>query len=124
MSLPELPAFDAPDAAARLAELPTPDFDRLPFGAIEMDRTTLVLRYNATESGYSGLSPSRVLGRPFFREVGICADNRLVARRYDEASLDETLAYTFSLRMRPTPVTLRMLKPEGSETMYLLVRWK
>jgi hypothetical protein len=46
-----------------------------------------------------------------------------VAQRYDQASLDETLAYTFSLRMRPVPVLLRMIKPEGGDLMFLLVQW-
>ncbi len=124
MKLPELPAFDAPDAAARLAALPAPDLDLLPYGVIEMDRSTAVLRYSGTESRYSGLSPARVVGRLFFREVAPCADNRHVAHRYGEDILDATLPYTFSLRMRPTPVTLRMLKPEGGGPMYLLVRWK
>jgi photoactive yellow protein len=124
MKLLELPAFDAPDAATLQAGLAAADLDLLPYGVIEMDRSMQVLRYSGTESRYSGLSPARVVGRHFFREVALCADNRHVAHRYDEASLDQTLTYTFSLRMRPTPVTLRMLKPEHGQRMYLLVRWK
>jgi photoactive yellow protein len=123
MKLPDPPDFDAPDAAACLAGLPEPEFDQLPYGVVEMDHTTAVRRYNATESRFSGLSPSRVIGRHFFREVAPCSDNRHVARRFDEESLDVTLAYTFSLRMRPVPVTLRMIKPASGELMYLLVQW-
>jgi photoactive yellow protein len=123
MKLPDPPAFDTPDAAARLAVLPEAEFDGLPYGVVEMDHATTVRRYNATESRFSGLSPSRVVGRHFFREVAPCSDNRHVARRYDAGSLDETIAYTFALRMRPVPVTLRMIKPAGGELMYLLVQW-
>ena len=46
------------------------------------------------------------------------------APRGSGSSRDETLAYTVSLRMRPTPVKLRMLKPEGGAAMYLLLDWK
>ena len=123
MKLPDPPAFDTPDAAARLAALPDAALDALPYGVVEMERDCKVRRYNATESRFSGLSPSRVIGRQFFRDVAPCSDNRHVAWRYDEESLDETIDYTFSLRMRPVPVTLRMLKPASDDPMYLLVRW-
>jgi hypothetical protein len=46
-----------------------------------------------------------------------------VAKRYQLDSLDETIDYTFSLHMKPMPVTLRMLKPAYNERMYLLVTW-
>jgi len=39
------------------------------------------------------------------------------------AALDETIEYTFALRMKPVPVTLRMLKPAQGAQMYLLVQW-
>lgn len=99
------------------------ELDALPFGVVEMDREGTVLRYNAPESRASGLPPDRVIGRHFFRDVAPCANNRLVAQRYALEALDETRAYTFSLRMQPVPVTLRMLKPAASGSMYLLVLW-
>jgi photoactive yellow protein len=121
---PSLPlAFDAPDAASRLAAMPGPEFDALPYGVVEMNLDCIVLRYNATESLYSGLSPGRVVERQFFREVAPCADNRHVAQRYALPALDETIEYTFSMRMKPSPVTLRMLKPRDGERSYLLVVW-
>ena len=123
MKLPDSPAFDTPDAIARLAALPDAALDALPYGVVEMEHDTRVRRYNATESRLSGLPPSRVIGRHFFRDVAPCSDNRHVARRYDEGSLDETIDYTFSLRMRPVPVRLRMLKPASGDPMYLLVQW-
>ena len=44
-------------------------------------------------------------------------------QRYAQAALDETIAYTFALRMQPVPVMLRMLKPAGGRHMLLLVHW-
>lgn len=115
--------FDSPDVAEQLAGLPDDEFDALPFGVIVMDCETRVLRYNATESRFSGLPPQRVIGRNFFRDVAPCSNNRHVAQRYDLDTLDETIAYSFALRMKPVPVTLRMLKPGKTEPMYLLVKW-
>lgn len=115
--------FDAPDAAASLQRLSADELDGLDFGVVEMDHQGQVLRYNATESRYSGLPVDRVVGRHFFRDVAPCSNNRHVAHRYEAATLDDTIAYTFALRMKPVPVTLRLLKPADSPCMYLLVRW-
>jgi len=116
-------AFDAPEMAAWLPTLSDDELDALPFGVVEMDLGSIVQRYNATESRYAGLARERALGRHFFREVAPCSNNRHVAQRYAETSLDVTMAYTFALRMKPVPVTLRLLKTEAATQMHLLVRW-
>lgn len=115
--------FSDPALAQRLSAAPDEQLDALDFGVVEMNYEGLVLRYNATESRYSGLAVERVVGRHFFTEVATCGNNRKVAHRYAEPVLDETIAYTFALRMKPIPVTLRLLKAEGLAAMYMLVRW-
>jgi len=114
--------FDTADAST-LLDMDQTELDALPFGVIQMDRSGTVLHYNSTESRYSGLSRERVLGRHFFRDVAPCSNNHRVAGRYALAALDETIEYTFALRMKPVPVTLRMLKPAQGAQMYLLVQW-
>lgn len=115
--------FAAPNVATSLATATSDQLDTLDFGVVEMDLTGQVLRYNATEARYSGLAPARVVGRHFFREVAPCSNNRKVAHRFNEAAVDETIAYTFALKMKPIPVTLRMIKSADAALMYLLVRW-
>lgn len=115
--------FDAADIIKRLPAMSDAELDALPYGVVEMDALCTVLRYNSVESRYSGLPPAMALGRHFFRDVAPCSNNPHVAQRYDSATLDETIAYTFSLRMKPVPVTLRMLKGPGVP-MYLLVMWQ
>ncbi len=113
------PTFEAPDVIARLGG----DLDQLTFGVVEMNEACEVLRYNRAESVKSGLPPERVVGRHFFRAVAPCTNNVRVAGRFEQATLDETIAYTFALRMKPVPVTLRMLRNAANDHMYLLVRW-
>ena len=123
MTPSEAPAFDAPHMAGRLAQLSDAELDALSYGVVEMDRHHTVLRYNAAESRHAGLPPSRVVGRNFFREVAPCCDNEHVAQRYESVELDATIDYTFSLRMKPVPVKLRMLKSAASPHLFLLVTW-
>jgi photoactive yellow protein len=122
-TLTVLPTFDAVDLAPQLLALSPAALDGLPYGVVQMDLAGTVTRYNATESRYSGLPAERVLGRHFFRQVAPCSNNRLVAGRFDQAELDETIAYTFALRMKPVPVTLRMLRSGSLAVQFLLVRW-
>jgi photoactive yellow protein len=99
--------------------------DELAFGVIGFDSNYIVTHYNSIESSSAGLSPGRVIGRHIFEEVAPCMNNFMVAQRFeDESELDAVLPYVLTLRMRPTPVSLRLLKSGGSEHRFLLVERK
>ncbi len=99
-----------------------PDIDELTFGVIGFDTDERVTIYNTHESGISGIDPSRVLGNHLFTEVAPCTNNYLVAERYRSGDdLDEQLDYVFTLRMRPTPVTLRLLARADAVHRYMIV---
>ncbi|MEO3935763.1 hypothetical protein V3N99_03285 [Dermatophilaceae bacterium Soc4.6] len=118
-----VPEFDDPDLVERLVQLGGPALDHLSFGVIGFDSEDLVVVYNAYESTRAGIGPDRVLGRNIFIEVAPCTNNFLVAQRFvDEPDLDEQLDYVFTLRMRPTPVRLRLVARRGHPLRYMLVR--
>jgi len=119
----EAPLFDDPAMLAWLEAADTPAPDRLPFGAIRIDHDGRVAHYNATESRHAGLSPAKVVGRPFFATVARCTDNAVVAGRYAaEPELDVIIRFAFTPRMRPTPVRLRLLQSAAFAHRYLLVQ--
>lgn len=115
--------FNDEDISQTLGLCDDDTLNALEFGVVAMTLDGVVVRYNAYESRLAGLSPSRVLGKNFFSEVAPCTNNYLVASRFEEcATLDEQLAYVFTLRMRPRNVDLRLIKALGSEHQYILVR--
>jgi photoactive yellow protein len=116
-------AFDSPALPGLLGRLDDEALDELSFGVVEMDMSMTVLRYNAAESEASGLPPQRVIGRHFFQQVAPCSNNALVAGRFGTDGLDVTFPYTFALRMKPVPVTLRLLESQIDQRRWLLVRW-
>lgn len=117
-----LPAFDDAALLAWLESAPPELLDRLDFGLVQMDAAGTVTHYNRRESEEAGLSPERVLGRPFFAAIALCADNPLVAGRYAaEPELDATIDYLFTFRMRSTPVRLRLLQSARAAHRYLCV---
>ena len=116
--------FNAPDALSQLNHMTGADLDRLPYGVVAMAPDGVVEHYNQAESAFSGLPPERVIGRNFFTEVAPCTNNFMVADKMrDAAELDEIVPYSFSVRMRPTAVTLRLLRSASARRMFMLVRW-
>ena len=117
------------DAAlhAELDRCSTNQLDVLDFGVIGIDSEGLVQRYNSCESKASGLSSQRVLGKPLFTVVAPCMNNFMVAQRFDDAgasggTLDVTVDYVLTLRMRPVKVKLRLLAAPGGASRYVLVQ--
>ena len=67
--------FSSPSILAVLDDMAVEQLDDMAFGVIRMDTAGLVTAYNLPESKFSGLSPSRVIGRHFFSSVGQCMNN-------------------------------------------------
>jgi len=94
-----------------------------PFGIIGFDSNDeRVQLYSDAECALSGLSRTSVLGRALFDEVAPCMNNFLVAEKFRSGQpLDEIVDYVFTLRMRPTPVRLRLIWREGQSRKFLCV---
>ncbi|GAC1306260.1 MAG: hypothetical protein NVS2B3_03320 [Vulcanimicrobiaceae bacterium] len=117
-------AFDAPHLQRQLDEMSGDPgrYDELDFGVVAMDLEGTVVAYNRFEAEAAGIDAGRVLDANFFTDVAPCTNNYLVSGRFDdESTLDETIDYVFTLRMRPTPVRLRLLKDERVGRQYVLV---
>lgn len=61
------------DPILDLHALTVEEYDRLPFGFIELDRAGLVRSYNAWEENLVGRTRDWTIGRHFFRDVAPCA---------------------------------------------------
>ena len=119
-------SFEQADIAERLTAADDDALDMMQFGIIGFDEQTVVHRYNTFESKLAGLDKSRVLGHPFFTSVAPCMNNFLVAQRFEDAlatgdSLDATLDYVLTLRMKPIKVKLRLLAEPGHLMRYVLI---
>ena len=118
--------FDQADALDRIDVLDDAELDGLDFGVIAFDTETMVRRYNRFESTLAGLTPQRVLGNALFAAVAPCMNNFLVAQRFEDAAaagttLDATIDYVLTLRMRPAKVKLRLLASPKHCMRYVLV---
>lgn len=121
--------FDGEDVLQHLEQIDDAGIDQLEFGVIGFAQDTLVCRYNAYESRAASLAPEKALGHPLFTSVAQCMNNYLVAQRFEDtttegSSLDETIEYMLTWRMRPTKVLLRLLSAPEYRTRYILVQWR
>lgn len=84
------------------------------FGIVGLSDDGRVTFYNRYEQALAGLAESDVIGRDFCVEVAPCTNNFKVREQFvnawrDGKDMDESLPYTFSYRMAPTQVELRMM---------------
>ena len=119
--------FGMPDLAVRLDQCSPEELDSLDFGVIGFGADTNVALYNTFESQAAGLSQQRVIGQPLFTNVAPCLNNFMVAQRFEDAqddgsTLDDTIDYVLTLRMRPVKVALRLLASPAGSHRYVLVQ--
>jgi len=117
--------LNSPTCTPSWRRLTTPR-SALSFGVIGFGADTVVCRYNAYESRAAGLNPSRVIGLPLFSVVAQCMNNYLIAQHFEDAveagqRLDATVDFVLTLRMKPTPVKLRLLAAPDRARRYVLV---
>lgn len=120
---PEGPAAFAAVSIEKLEAMRPDEVDALPYGVVGLDPAGSVEVYNVTESRLAGIPQSMVLGWHYFAETAQCMNNFMVAQRFeDEAEIDDIIDYVLTLRMRPTPVRLRLLKSASAARRYLLIQ--
>ncbi len=107
---------------ATLSSATNDTLDHLPYGVVGLSSDGLVEIYNATESTLAGLPAERVLGGNFFNNIAQCMNNFMVAQRFlDEPEIDATIDFVLTLRMRPTPVKLRLLGSKSVALHFILI---
>jgi photoactive yellow protein len=116
--------FRSDELAHHLAEASEEDLDKADFGIIRLDGGGAIQFYNKFEQRLSGYSPGDTIGKSFFEEIAPCTDSERFAGKFfagfEEGELDEMFTYTFTYRMEPLIVTIRLLKDVDDE-YYVLV---
>lgn len=117
--------FEDDDLVDKLSDLPREALDSAPFGIVQVDDDGIVQFYNQYESNLADVDPEDALGKNFFTQLAPCSGNRLFHGRFKKGvkkdALDEQFTYTFTYKMSPTLVDVRMHRDE-EERNWVLVR--
>ena len=113
--------------SSTLTTLPSLDqsqADALDFGIVKVDDEGNVLLYNQLESDMAGVPVASAMGKNFFTQVAPCTNNRLFFGRFKDGvsagDLDTEFNYTFTYKMKPTNVVVRLLR-DGSSANWVFV---
>ncbi len=108
-----------------LAQLTRTQADAQAFGVVQVTDEGVVTLYNRWESELAGVAVSAAEGRNFFSQVAPCTNNRLVFGKFKDGvqkgHLDAEFNYTFTYKMKPTNVALRLFRHAPSATNWVFV---
>jgi photoactive yellow protein len=99
--------------------------DAQSFGVVQVGDDGAVRLYNKWESTLAGVPVSSAEGRNFFTQVAPCTNNRLVFGKFKDGvqrgQLDAEFNYTFTYKMKPTNVAIRLYRHAPSATNWVFV---
>jgi photoactive yellow protein len=117
-------SFDTDEIGEQLRHAGPEELHNAPFGIVRLDDEGIVTFYNRYESNLSGLAPAEALGQDFFHELAPCSNNHLFLGRFREGvaadDLDERFTYTFTYKMRPTLVDIRLYRDQEGQNWVLI----
>jgi photoactive yellow protein len=107
-----------------LSTLSEDALDNAPFGIIQVDDDGLVQFYNQYEARLAEVDPEDAVGRNFFTQLAPCSSNRLFHGRFEKGvqrgTLDEQFTYTFTYKMKPTLVQVRMYRDQQNKNWIMI----
>lgn len=116
--------FDAEGVGEQLRHASEEELHEAPFGIIRLSDDGIVEFYNRCESKLSGVDPSEATGQNFFTQLAPCSNNHLFLGRFrdgiEAGELDERFTYTFTYKMRPTLVDVRLYRDEAGQNWVLI----
>jgi photoactive yellow protein len=119
-------AFGKADIENVLARMNEGDLNRLAFGAVEVDRTGKVLKYNATEGAITGRDPKAMIGKNFFTDIAPCTNRPQFKGVFDkgvrEDNLNTLFEYVFDHQMKATRVKVHMKRAINGGSYWIFVK--
>lgn len=121
----ELIKFGSDHVENLLAQDPS-RLDRLPFGAILVDRVGRIMKYNAGETAIAGRPAGEVIGKNFFNDVAPCSKGHQFQGRFQQGvaqgSMNSMFEYAFDYKMAPTKVRVHLKSASVDEGVWIFIK--
>ena len=118
--------FGKTDIENVLGKMSSSEINDLAFGAIELDGSGKILKYNAAEAGITGRDAASVIGKNFFRDVAPCTSTPKFKGAFDAGvkagDLNTMFEYVFDYKMAPTKVKIHMKKSISGASFWIFVK--
>lgn len=118
-------SFVPSQVISSLQSLSPSSADSQPFGIVQVDDNGNITLYNKWEADLAGIAQASAHGKNFFTQIAPCTNNRLVHGKFKDGvakgDMDSEFGYTFTYKMKPTNVTLRLYRHQASGTNWVFV---
>ena len=118
--------FGKDDIENILGRMSEDQINDLVFGAIQLDGSGVILKYNSTEGSMTGRDPKAVIGRNFFTDVAPCTNTPEFKGIFDlgvkNGNLNTIIEYVFDYQMAPTKVKVHMKKALVGDTYWVFLK--
>jgi len=98
----------------------------LPFGAVMLDRTGKIIKFNAAESIIAGRAAGDVMGKNFFNEVAPCAKGKKFHGEFmkfaQTGNVNTLLDYEFDYKMKPVKVRIHVKSAPDGQNCWIFVK--
>ena len=122
----ETVAFGKSDIENVLAKMSASQLNDLTFGAVEVDATGKVLKYNATEGAITGRDPKAMVGKNFFTDIAPCTNRPQFKGVFDKGvksgDLNTLFEYVFDHQMNATRVKIHMKRAIMGGSYWIFVK--
>lgn len=119
-------AFGKADVENVLGKMNEAQLNKLAFGAVELDASGRILKYNAVEGAITGRDPKAVVGKNFFTDVAPCTNRPEFKGVFDAGvrsnNLNTMFEYVFDHQMKPTKVKIHMKKAISGDSHWIFVK--
>ena len=118
--------FGKDDLENVMSKMSPAEVDQLAFGAVQLDASGKILRYNAAEASITGRDAKGVIGQNFFRDVAPCTNSPTFKGVFDQGvradNLNTMFEYVFDYKMSPTKVKIHMKKAISDGSFWIFVK--
>ncbi len=119
-------AFGKSDVENVLGKMNDAQLNKLAFGAVELEASCKILKYNAVEGAITGRDPKTVVGKNFFTDVAPCTNRAEFKGVFDAGvrnkDLNTMFEYVFDHQMKPTKVKIHMKRAISGDSYWIFVK--
>lgn len=100
--------------------------EMLPFGAVSLDRTGKILKYNKAEGGIVNREPTEVIGKLFFDEIAPCAKGKRFHGEFlkfaTTGQVNTLFDYEFEYKTSPIKVRIHIKSAADGQSCWLFIK--
>ena len=98
----------------------------LPFGAVMLDRTGKIIKYNKAEGLIAGRDPGAVIGKNFFNDIAPCAKGKRFhgefLKFHKTGQVNTLFDYEFGYKGANVKVRIHLKSQPDGQTCWLFVK--